>query len=266
MARVRSPNSIEAEQLYHDGMKLVDIAKQFGVPASTVRRWKSTQKWDDNNPDQCKKKQNERSDNSDKSKANVRKSRGAPKGNKNAVGHVSSVPKRNKNAEKHGAYSTIYWDALDEEEVSLMQEISHNEEELLQQQIAMYSVRERKFMHQIKKFKEKSEKGLYVKGVTKKVRTDFDENGNKSGKVEETNTDTEYAIKGLATLEAELTKIQRAKTKCIDSLIRLRIADERHDYLMNGWKSKMEDDNAGIDNGEADDVMIYLPENGRDKK
>ena len=147
-----------------------------------------------------------------------------------------------------------------------MQEISHNEEELLQQQIAMYSVRERKFMHQIKKFKEKSEKGLYVKGVTKKVRTDFDENGNKSGKVEETNTDTEYAIKGLATLEAELTKIQRAKTKCIDSLIRLRIADERHDYLMNGWKSKMEDDNAGIDNGEADDVMIYLPENGRDKK
>ena len=63
-----------------------------------------------------------------------------------------------------------------------------------------------------------------------------------------------------------MTKIQRAKTKCIDSLIRLRIADERHDYLMNGWKSKMEDDNAGIDNGEADDVMIYLPENGRDKK
>ena len=48
MARVRSPNSIEAEQLYREGMKLVDIAKKFGVPASTVRRWKSTQKWDDN--------------------------------------------------------------------------------------------------------------------------------------------------------------------------------------------------------------------------
>lgn len=55
MARVRSPNSIEAEQLYHEGMKLVDIAKKFGVPASTVRRWKSTQKWDDNKPDQSKK-------------------------------------------------------------------------------------------------------------------------------------------------------------------------------------------------------------------
>lgn len=266
MARVRSPNSIEAEQLYHDGMKLVDIAKKFGVPASTVRRWKSTQKWDGNKTSQGKKKQSERSDKGDKSKANVRKPRGAPKGNKNAVGHAPSVPLRNKNAEKHGASSTIYWDSLDEEELLLMQEVSNNEEELLQQQIAMYSVRERKFMHQIKDFKEKSEKGLYIKGVTKKVKTDFDENGNKSGKVEETNTDTEYAIKGLATLEAELTKIQRAKTKCIDSLIRLRIADERQDYLLKGWKSKTEEDNTGIDNKEIDEVMIYLPENGRDKK
>lgn len=265
MARVRSPNSIEAEQLYHEGMKLVDIAKKFGVPASTVRRWKSTQKWDDNKLDQCKKKQSERSDKQDSDKANARKSRGAPKGNKNAVGHAPSVPKRNKNAEKHGAYSTIYWDALDEDEIHLMQEISHNEEELLQQQIAMYTVRERKFMHQIKSFKEKAKKGLYVKGVTKKVKTGFDENGNESGKVEETSTDTEYAIKGLAALEAELTKIQRAKTKCIDSLIRLHIADDRYDYLLNGWKDKMEAEELG-DNNEEADVMIYLPENGRDKK
>ena len=246
-------------------MKLVDIAKQFGVPASTVRRWKSTQKWDDNKSDEGKKKQTERSDNSDGSKPNVRK-RGAPKGNKNSVGHASSVPKRNKNAVKHGAYSAIYWDALDEEELSLMEEISRDEEELLQQQIAMYTVRERKFMHQIKDFKEKADKGLYVKGVKKKVRTNFDEKGNKFGKTEEMNTDTEYAIKGLTTLEAELTKIQRAKTKCIDSLIRLRIADERYDHLLNGWKPKADDKNFGEDNEKTEDIKIYLPENGRDRK
>ena len=39
MARARSPSSIEAERLYQDGMKLVDIAKKIGVPDSTVRRW-----------------------------------------------------------------------------------------------------------------------------------------------------------------------------------------------------------------------------------
>lgn len=46
MARARSPNSIEAEEMYKNGMKLVDIAKELDVPASTVRRWKSTQNWD----------------------------------------------------------------------------------------------------------------------------------------------------------------------------------------------------------------------------
>ena len=47
MARARSPNSIEAEKMYRSGMKLVEIAKKMGVPEGTVRRWKSTQKWDD---------------------------------------------------------------------------------------------------------------------------------------------------------------------------------------------------------------------------
>ena len=55
MARARSPNSIEAEEMYKRGMKLVDIAKKLDVPASTVRRWKSTQNWDGD----AKKKKNE---------------------------------------------------------------------------------------------------------------------------------------------------------------------------------------------------------------
>ena len=46
MARSRSPDSIKAEQLYHSGMSLVDIAKKLKKPDSTVRRWKSTQDWD----------------------------------------------------------------------------------------------------------------------------------------------------------------------------------------------------------------------------
>lgn len=49
MARTRSPYSIEAEKLYHSGMSMVDIARKLGKPEGTVRRWKSTQKWDDEN-------------------------------------------------------------------------------------------------------------------------------------------------------------------------------------------------------------------------
>lgn len=47
----------QAEKLYLKGLKLIEISKQLDLPEGTVRRWKSTYKWD-----------NERSDN----KANVR--------------------------------------------------------------------------------------------------------------------------------------------------------------------------------------------------
>lgn len=62
------------------------------------------------------------------------------------------------------------------------------------------------------------------------------------------------------TLESELTKVQRAKTKCIDSLIRLRTIEERHDDLLNGWQTKAE---AAVQEEEAEEVSIYLPDNGR---
>ena len=48
MPRARSPDSIEAEKMFHDGMALVDISKKLGKPEGTVRRWKSTQNWDGN--------------------------------------------------------------------------------------------------------------------------------------------------------------------------------------------------------------------------
>lgn len=46
MPRSRSPDSIKAEEMYKNGMNLVDIAKEIGKPPGTVRRWKSTQGWD----------------------------------------------------------------------------------------------------------------------------------------------------------------------------------------------------------------------------
>lgn len=262
MARARSPDSIEAEKLYHEGMKLVDIAKEIGVPDGTVRRWKSTQKWDGEKCEQGKKKENERSG---KKKANVRKPRGAPKGNKNAVGHAPSVPKRNKNAEKHGAYSQIYWDTLSEDEVELMNDIPEGEEFNLQQQIAMYTIRERRFMHKLDEFQKKSEKGLYTKGATKKKHAVYNEEGKLVNDYEDTVADTENAIKGIIALESELTKVQRAKTKSIDSLIRLRAINERYDDLLNGWKAKAAAEAKTGDDEEVEEVQIYIPHNGRDE-
>jgi uncharacterized protein YjcR len=93
----------QAQALYLKGLKLVDISKQLDLPEGTVRRWKSTYKWDNERSD----KESERSD----------KNKGAQPGNKNASGH--GAPKKNSNAEKHGLFRKY----LPEETFSIIDEM-----------------------------------------------------------------------------------------------------------------------------------------------
>lgn len=46
MPKQRPPDSYRAEELYKSGMSLVEIAKRLDVPSGTVRRWKSSYKWE----------------------------------------------------------------------------------------------------------------------------------------------------------------------------------------------------------------------------
>ena len=153
MGRTRSPDSIQAEQLFQEGMKLVDIAKKMKVPEGTVRRWKSTQRWDDSTPQNGKKKQSERSDKKNNGKPSVRK-RGAPINNHKAVGHKPNVPKGNKRALKHGGYPIMLRDALDDEEYKLLDEIPDDPVINLVDQIKKDTIREMRLMRQIKKFRD----------------------------------------------------------------------------------------------------------------
>lgn len=106
MPRKPDKRIVQAKELYLKGLKLVEIASQLNLPEGTVRRWKSTYKWDSERSD----KNNERSN---------RKKGGQP-GNKNAVGSKGgAAPKQNKNAEKHGFFSKY----LPEETFSIIQEI-----------------------------------------------------------------------------------------------------------------------------------------------
>ena len=46
MARAPDPRIEKAKAMYLEGMKLVEIASQLNLPEGTVRRWKSTHKWE----------------------------------------------------------------------------------------------------------------------------------------------------------------------------------------------------------------------------
>ncbi len=88
MARAPDPRIEEAKAMYLKGKKLIEIAKTLDLPEGTVRRWKSTHKWE-----------NERS--LFLSERSVKKKRGAQPGNKNSSGG----PPGNKKAEKYGFFS-----------------------------------------------------------------------------------------------------------------------------------------------------------------
>lgn len=217
MPRARSPERNKARELWlASGKKrlLKDIAAELGVSDSQVRKWKSIDQWEKVTlPKQREKK-----------KSNVTKSkrkRGGQPGNKNAVG--SGAPKGNNNNYKHGIYERIYWDTLDDEEMEMLQAMQYEEENLLQEQIALLSVRERRLLKSIQQ-KKSSKGGLALDSVVKRT---LEIEGNiikgKKQKQTETTTRTVSTFEVIQKLETELTRVQAKKTRCIESLNRLRL-------------------------------------------
>lgn len=225
----RAPNlkAEEAKQLFLKGYKLVDIAKELGLPDGTIRRWKSTYDWD--------------SERSDKKKENARK-KGGQQGNKNAVGNKGGAPKGSKNHYIHGAYESIYWDTLDDEEKELIRAMRIDEEKQLEEQIQLLTIRERRLMKRIAEYTNISSKVALDSVVKRKLETTTKKEG-KTPKnqysEEETTTSTRATIDIIQQIEAELTRVQSRKTKCIDSLARLHLEQKK---IGNGGKNEIVDD------------------------
>ena len=103
MARQRSPERSKAFEIWKSSggtKKLKDIAAELGVLDTQIRKWKNQDKWDQKLKGTLPK-----------SKGNVTKKAGAPRGNKNARGNQGgAAPVENKNAEKHGFFAKIFPD------------------------------------------------------------------------------------------------------------------------------------------------------------
>ena len=243
MPRARSPDSIKAEQMYHDGKLLKEIAEELGVPAGTVRRWKSTQKWDADKDERSPKKKPAKKASK---KTNARKKkRGAPKGNKNAVGNKSSAP-RNQKAVKHGAYRAVFFNFLGEEDKELLENMSDfDTEDRLIMEIQVLTIRERRVMAAIE---EKKKDPLYISSINQ-IRKERvfakGEEGEKEkqeykrvkeiavaagvalpGEEGEKDTRTEATIDLIARLDRELTSIQKQISADLKQLEDLRMARE----------------------------------------
>ena len=106
---------------YQKGMKYKEIAEKYGVSLSAVKSW-AMRYW------KKEKSCNQKSEKLQPKKKKVA-TRGAPPGNKNAAGNKGgAAPPGNKNAVKHGAYETIYLEALPESERSLFESIPDSDD------------------------------------------------------------------------------------------------------------------------------------------
>ena len=252
MPRAPNEKKIEAEKLYYKGMKLIDIAEKLGVPEGTVRSWKNRGKW---GAESSKKTNAPLQNGQNDSNATLHKrKRGGQPGNQNAKGGKGGgAPLRNQNAKKHGAQCAFYWDSVDDEEREMIEQMDDDEEYQLITQLKVYAIRERRLMKSIKKYKEMEDRnnGFFVEAVskTKQVEDLTDKDGKVIGageykKVTEmTSTNAKTVIRGVLALESELTKVQRAKTKTISTLSKIRIekmkieseAESAENSLVHDW-------------------------------
>lgn len=251
MPRAPSEKKAEAEKLFNKGMKLTDIAKKLGVPEGTVRSWKNRGKWGE----KASKKNERNVANDDEKNATLQKRRkGGQKGNKNAKGNKgNSNPKSPPNPTKHGAYRAVFMDALDEDEQELVATVPEDTEQQLMEQIQLFSIRERRILKAINKYREQNG-DVAVADVTrfedKRVFKDKEEEAEYDrrqkikvdkgdilpGKSYSIQTHTSNKDMIIARLEQELSTVQSKKTKAIEALSKYRME-----------KAKMESESAGND-------------------
>ncbi len=229
----------EAYEDYKKGLKYKEIAEKYGVSISTVKSWKSRYWKTEKVATKSKKRLQPKS-----KKAATKKPGGQPN-NTNGVEGM----KNNTNAIKHGGYSSIYWDTLDEDEQEMIDDMDSDEETQLVEQLKLYAIRERRLLKAINKIKSNANKTDDVE-ISSSVFFTF-ENKEKTVITDEGDVETQTVTKpkptgtrkdyektefAVSRLEKELTSIQRSKTKVINSLAELRrLKGDNSDEWLNDF-------------------------------
>ncbi|WP_408893492.1 phage terminase small subunit [Paenibacillus taichungensis] len=272
MARERSPERDKAKLMWLESggtMKLKDIAIALTIGETQVRKWKSQDGW----------AAELNSNVTIETNSNVTK-RGAPKGNKNAVGNRGGAPPgnkravgnkggnggpyRNKKAVTTGEYETIWLDALEDDEQGLVDQIDTDPMVQTDQSIQMYGLRERRMLHRIKKLTdgltERERRVLYELKSIKEAMTVHDEMTGKTKTIPVTRTElvesqveekTFRVIDDIISLEEALTRVQTQKLKAIE--MKARLLDEEKRVRIEMLKHELMIKRGGAEPDEVED-------------
>ncbi|WP_195943460.1 phage terminase small subunit [Enterococcus faecium] len=216
----------QAKKMYEDGSKYKEISENFSIPLNTLKSWRKRYGWQ-------------------RGGATLEvqpKTRGAPEGNKNALGNRgnkrASPPKRNKNALKTGEYETIFYDSLSEEEKDIYSSLNDDPFFVLSEEIRLLKIRQLRMMRRIKE----AESGLNEEEVERlqqlrKVKTPVERDGKKVEITKKVMTDVEITrkifrkIDNILAIEEALTKISNQLTKSVKQLNELMLSNEKMSLL-----------------------------------
>lgn len=222
----------KAYEDYKKGLKYKEIAQKYDVSENTVKSWASRY-W---KKDKVATKTRNRTNKVATKKKKQTSTSGKPRG----------PGAYNTNALKHGGYTTIYWDTLDEEEKELIETMSEDEEMQLIEQLRLYAVRERRLLLAIKRLNEAKSKngsievssnvGFSIDSEKKyeiSATGEYEERSETKTKPNWSNKQYERGEFAILRLENELTSVQRNKTRCIQALADVR--KNKADGSADGW-------------------------------
>lgn len=131
-------------------VNLKELAAEVGVPYGTIRNWKRIDDWE----------------------AGISRNRGGQPGNQNSKGHKNAkgnpgggAPNRNKNAEKDGAYSTVLFDRLSDEEKSLLEQMPDGAMENLKMELSILRIRQKRIMEKLEEYESAGDDELFTATV-----------------------------------------------------------------------------------------------------
>ncbi len=189
-----------ARRANDEKVNLKELSERLGVKYQTLRNRKNREKWDEAVPPPPKKKRGGQPGNTNS------------KGKKNAAGSHRGAPPGNKNAEKDGAYSTVLFDKLTDEEKKLVEKTPLEVRAALEHEMKILKFREHKIISRITEYEQAEEGAVYLSAMTE-IR----------GKNSTTMRFSDSAFKRIQSLQEALYKVQGRIAKITDSL---RVLDE----------------------------------------
>ncbi len=212
----------QAKRMYEEGLKYKEISEKLSIPLNTLKSWRKRYGWQRGGATLGVQPNN----------------RGAPEGNKNAVGNKgnkrASPPKRNKNALKTGEYETIFYETLSDEEKDIYSSLNDAPSFVLSEEIRLLKIRQLRMMKRI----QQAEAGLNDEEIERlqqlrKIKTPIEKNGKKLEIKREVMQDVQVTrktyrkIDNILSLEEALTRISNNLTKTIKLFNELELQDER---------------------------------------